>query len=118
MKEYLKNLGLKIRFYRENAGLTQEQLSELINISQNFLSQIENGKRAPSLKTIIKISEILKMPIFLLFQFDKDIKKTNNNILKKYEPLINSLNKKEQLFLSDVIKETAFKLKKIFRKSK
>ena len=117
MKEYLKNLGLKIRFYRENSGLTQEQLSEFINISQNFLSQIENGKRCPSLKTIIKISEVLKMPIFLLFQFENN-DKSKNNILKKYEPLINSLNKKEQLFLSDVIKETAFKLKKIFRKQK
>jgi|DewCreStandDraft_4_1066084.scaffolds.fasta_scaffold05341_2 transcriptional regulator with XRE-family HTH domain len=117
MKEYIKNLGLKIRFYRENSGLTQEQLSELINISQNFLSQIENGRRAPSLKTIIKISEVLKMPIFLLFQFD-DSNKVKNNILQKYEPLINSLNKKEQLFLSDVIKDTAFKLKKILRKQK
>jgi transcriptional regulator with XRE-family HTH domain len=115
MKEYLKNLGLKIRFYRESAGLTQGQLSELVNISQNFLSQIENGKRTPSLKTLIKISEILKMPIFLFFQFDEP-KKQKENILKKYEPLINSLNKKEQLFLSDVIKETAFKLKRILRK--
>lgn len=117
MKEYLKNLGLKIKFYRENAGFTQEQLSEHINISQNFLSQIENGRRSPSLKTIIKISEVLKMPIFLLFQFDDNSRK-ETNILKKYEPLIKSLNKKEQLFLSDVIKETAFKLKKIFRKQK
>ncbi|MCX8092995.1 MAG: helix-turn-helix domain-containing protein [Candidatus Goldbacteria bacterium] len=117
MKEYLKNLGIKIRFYRENAGLTQEQLSELINVSQNFLSQIENGKRTPSLKTIIKISEVLKMPVFLLFQFDEP-KKKDESILKKYEPLINSLSKKEQLFLSDVIKETAFKIKKILRKQK
>lgn len=117
MKEYLKNLGLKIRFYRENTGLTQGQLSELINISQNFLSQIENGRRTPSLKTVIKISEVLKMPIFLLFQFD-ETHKQKNSILKKYEPLINSLNKKEQLFLSDVIKETAFKIKKILRKQK
>lgn len=117
MKEYLKNLGLKIKFYRENAGYTQEQLSELINISQNFLSQIENGKRAPSLKTLIKISEILKMPIFLLFQFD-ETNKQKNSILKKYESLINSLNKKEQQFLSDVIRETAFKLKKLLRNQK
>ncbi|MBP7793181.1 MAG: helix-turn-helix transcriptional regulator [Candidatus Goldbacteria bacterium] len=116
MKEYLKNLGLKIRFYRESAGFTQEQLSELVNISQNFLSQIENGRRAPSLKTVVKISEILKMPVFLLFQFNDN--KPQNNILKKYEPLINSLNKKEQLFMSDVIKDTAFKLKKIFREKK
>ena len=49
-------LGYKIKQARLKKELSQEQLSELINIDQSDLSKIENGKLCPSLTTIKRIS--------------------------------------------------------------
>ncbi len=39
-----------IKFYRKQKGLTQEELSELANISCDYLSEIERGKKSRALK--------------------------------------------------------------------
>ena len=39
------NLGKKIQYYREAKSMTQEQLAEIVDVSQNFISSIERGKR-------------------------------------------------------------------------
>ena len=48
-----------VRVYREYRGLTQEALSAKAKISKPFLSQIENGARAPSIATAKKLAKAL-----------------------------------------------------------
>ncbi|GHV34556.1 hypothetical protein FACS1894187_05360 [Synergistales bacterium] len=50
---------MDIRYYREKAHLSQEQLAELCGISQNHISQIELEKKQPSLKIFKKLCEVL-----------------------------------------------------------
>lgn len=52
-------LGTKISALRRKMGYTQEQLCEYADLSQNFLSQIENGKKNISIDTLCKICEAL-----------------------------------------------------------
>jgi len=68
MKQVLKILGTRIRQERKHKGLTQERLAELIDVSNNFISYIETGKKPPSLKTLIKISDALDIDIADLFK--------------------------------------------------
>ena len=49
--------------------LTQEQFSELVGISADFLSLIERGINAPSFETIEQFSERLKITVAALFTF-------------------------------------------------
>ena len=58
IKKILKN----IKKFRQEKKLTQEQLSELCDISQDYLSEIERGKKTPSLKRFILIAEKLEIP--------------------------------------------------------
>ena len=39
-----------LKFYRNKQGYTQEKHSEICDISTDYLSQIERGKRTPSFK--------------------------------------------------------------------
>lgn len=66
---YIK-LGKRIKFLRENAHLTQEKLAELSGISLDYLGKIEVNINKPGLKTLIKISNALSMPIKQLFDFE------------------------------------------------
>ena len=54
-------LRTNIKKYREKAGLTQEQLSETAGISSDYLSEIERGKKIPSMKRFFKIAKALNL---------------------------------------------------------
>jgi transcriptional regulator with XRE-family HTH domain len=112
MNDLFRKIGGRIKDKREKAGMTQEELSEAVGISQNFLSQMETGRRNPSIGTLNKIATALNSPIHTFFQFTPG-KSGKKIIIKNYESLIASLNKKEQAFLSDVVRETAVKLRKL-----
>ena len=54
-------LGARIKNIRNKKGLTQEQLSEIMEINPKYLSSIERGKENPTLNTLIKLSESLEV---------------------------------------------------------
>lgn len=81
-------LGVRIRTLRKAAGLTQEQLAEVADISVNFIGYVERGQRAPSIKTLEQIAQALNIRPKDLFEFLED---ESNELL--YETLIAALRK-------------------------
>ena len=65
---YLK-LGKRIKFLREKSGLTQEKLAEKSGISLDYLGKIEVCINKPGLKTILKLSNALKVEPYQIFKF-------------------------------------------------
>lgn len=61
LKDLLKDLpiGETIAKRRKKQGLSQTELAERLGISQQILSQYENGKRNPKLTNLIRILEVL-----------------------------------------------------------
>ncbi|WP_345940292.1 helix-turn-helix transcriptional regulator [Sphingorhabdus sp. Alg239-R122] len=51
-----KLVGRNVSRIRKERGLTQEQLSELSGLSQQYLSDLERGKRNPTIVTIHEIA--------------------------------------------------------------
>ena len=47
-----------IKAARKQAGLTQEQLAELLKVAQGRVSEWERGKREPSASALLKILQI------------------------------------------------------------
>lgn len=64
-------IGKKIRQLRIERGLSQEELSEKIDISPRHMCTIENGNSFPSIETFIKIAEILEIDINEFFNLTK-----------------------------------------------
>ena len=63
-----KDIGRRIVQRRKELDLSQKQLAEILNISNNHLSNIENGKAAPSFELFLIICKVLKTSSdFLLF---------------------------------------------------
>ena len=48
-------VGERIRNIREGLDMTRESFSEMIDVSDVFLGQIERGERSLSLKTLCRI---------------------------------------------------------------
>ena len=54
-------IGKRIRCERERAGLTREQLAELVDITSRFVADIERGSVGISVPTLRKICEALNI---------------------------------------------------------
>ena len=81
-----REFGLRLREARKNRRLTMRELSEKINISENFLARIESNNGKAGLGTIIKICNELKISMDFLFQdslFEMDIETLNIEALSE-----------------------------------
>lgn len=56
-----KAIGLRIKQGRGCVNISQEKLSEILNISTEHLCRIENGTARPSLQLIERISDALHL---------------------------------------------------------
>ncbi len=63
-----KQLGMRICYLRKNKKLSQEDLALNCNINKNYLCDIENGRRNPTLDILEKISLGLDITLEILFQ--------------------------------------------------
>ena len=63
-----KSIGYRIKIAREQKHLTQEQLSEIIDISPMHMSVIERGVKGNSLATLVKIANALEVSTDELLQ--------------------------------------------------
>ena len=54
--------GELIKKSRKLAGLTQQELANKLNLTQNYIALIESNKRIPSADTFLKICELLDIP--------------------------------------------------------
>ncbi len=87
-----KLLGARIKELRRMKGLTQDRLSEMVNIEPKHLSRIEVGNSYPSLDTLEKIAIALNSEMKDFFDFDhhgkspKEIKKNINALLDEADP--------------------------------
>lgn len=55
------NIGNRIRFYREDRGLNQKQLAELIGVSNSRISNWEQGLNRPDADIIGKLCTALNV---------------------------------------------------------
>ena len=62
-------IGARIKEIRTKKGITQEQLSERMEINPKYLSSIERGKENPTLNTLIRLSKSLGVDLSEIFRF-------------------------------------------------
>ncbi|WP_350075930.1 helix-turn-helix transcriptional regulator [Imperialibacter sp.] len=63
-----KKIGILIGRFRKQNGWSQEDLAELTGFHPDYIGKIERGERAPSLKTLLKIIDKLKVRYSVFFK--------------------------------------------------
>ena len=56
-------VGKRIRLFRSHKKITQEELAFQIGTSAAYISNIESGKKKPSLQKLVQISEVLGVTV-------------------------------------------------------
>ncbi|MEK6647613.1 MAG: helix-turn-helix transcriptional regulator [Candidatus Firestonebacteria bacterium] len=94
MEEIKHKIGENIRYFRKLKGIAQEQLAYTSDLHPTYISQIERGKKACSIKTLSKIAFALNIPTEkILSNIDTIVKMSqkvkNDTILRKIQLLLN-----------------------------
>jgi transcriptional regulator with XRE-family HTH domain len=64
-----ESFGNNLKKYRTISGKSQEELAHEADISTVYLGIIERGERCPTIDTLLKISEVLKVSPSRLLDF-------------------------------------------------
>lgn len=59
-------LGLNVRKFRKQRGMTQEQLGLDTDMERSYVSDLERGTRNPSVRAVERLAKALDVPTHLL----------------------------------------------------
>lgn len=97
MGENVKNiLGRRIKQRRKILGITQLELAEKIDVDAKYISRIETGTSNPSLNTVEKIADVMKIETASLFK-PYELQDKDEIIEKLSEKLKNTSLKNAQI---------------------
>jgi len=104
-KPLLKSFGMRVKYIRKEAKISQEKLAEATQLHPTYISMIESGKTNPTLEIIVKLSKALNVEISdLLSNLSAG---TNPEIEAKLTEAISNIKKqkpKDQVKLLEAIK--------------
>ena len=66
-------IGIKLKSARANVGLTQEKVSEEIQVSRQTISNWENERCYPDIMSIIKLSDLYNISLDDLLKGDTEM---------------------------------------------
>ena len=66
-EETYRTIGKNIKKYRLKANLSQEKLSEILDVNNKFIGHVERFERYISLKKLIEIAEYFDIPVKKFF---------------------------------------------------
>lgn len=88
-------------------GISQEELAEKLDISQQILSKIECGKNFLTSETLERVSSVLGVNTCELFMFEEYNTQADMHVeIEKYISIIKS-NPQKLAFVKNMVKEVA-----------
>ncbi|WP_282135749.1 helix-turn-helix domain-containing protein [Seonamhaeicola maritimus] len=67
--KFIKKLGKRIVTIRKEKGISQKELSDILDMDDGSLRRIESGRTNPTTTTLFNIARALEVEIFELFKF-------------------------------------------------
>ncbi len=96
-----KSFGKLIKDYRLAKNMTQDELAEALNISEKYISRIENGYSGVKRQTLINCMNVLGIPPNLIF---KDFITDKNLLLEiNISEKLNKLSPKKLAFANGML---------------
>ena len=83
MKYDMKQSGARIRQFRRENGLTQEEVATALNIDRSFYGRIESGQKGCSVDILAQLSCFFDVPIDYLVFGNRPIRKLEDTELLK-----------------------------------
>lgn len=98
-------LGIRIRHYRKEKHITQEQLAEICDMHPTYIGQLERGEKNATIESVYRIAKGLNVPISKLLENMEDLESGTHDIPNTiYQQLI-MLPQDKQQDIQDILKK-------------
>jgi transcriptional regulator with XRE-family HTH domain len=74
-----KIIGERIRNYRKEFGLTQEELAEKAGLHFTYIGKVERNEKSMTIETLIKITDALEITVEELFRHSQPDKQKRDD---------------------------------------
>ncbi len=103
-------IGERIRRFRTKQHLSQEALALSCEIHPAYLGRLERGEKCPTVDTLYRIAQGLKIPLSELLDVTAEINPTHKTAIDRIENAIYSLSESEAVEIAEIIERLiAFK---------
>lgn len=75
-KDIMVTLGANVRGLRTIRGKSQGDLADACGVEQATISNLESGKKGPSMGMLGTLAAVLDVPVAFLFMYHTDISKS------------------------------------------
>ena len=104
MSDLSREIGKRIRNYRTQLKLSQEELAEKSSLHPTYIGQVERGEKNATLESISKIADGLNVPLSTLFENLEGASKPVKSRAGEAYDLIQGLPSKSQEKMIAIIK--------------
>ena len=110
----------RLKTLRKQVKLTQAQIAEKLNISQQAYASWERGAKKPTQENLVKIAQVLNVSIdYLVGNSDEHLKEDElDNVELLFRMNSNGLTEEEKAIFKKELIEFMEKRKKAFEKNK
>lgn len=103
-------IGRRIQALRKQRRMSQEELALLSDIHPAYLGRVERGEKCPTVQTLFKISQGLKVPLPQLMDIDAPLEHTNLEAIERIKNALSGLDAEEAVMIAEIVEKTvAFK---------
>jgi len=79
----MKDFNVKLKKVRQNKGLSQTELADIMSVKQQRISEYERGVVTPSLERLVEIAQILDVSLDELVEFKRIQNKLSKDLINK-----------------------------------
>lgn len=98
-------LGIRIRHYRKEKHITQEQLAEICSMHPTYIGQLERGEKNATLESVYRIAKGLDISISKLLENMEDIENAAHDIPNSIYQQLLMLPRDKQQDIQDILQK-------------
>lgn len=98
-------IGERIHDFRVQRKMSQEELALASEIHPAYLGRLERGEKCPTVDTLYKVSQGLKIPLAELLNITPDIKPTHTEAIQRIETSLNNLSEQEAVDVAEIVEK-------------
>lgn len=97
--------GERIRKFRTEQKLSQEELAFNSELHPAYIGKVERGEKCPTIETLYKIANGLKIPLHKLLDIDSGTNAEETDAFHRIKVAMDELNAEEMLKVAQIVEQ-------------
>ena len=98
-------IGERIKEFRTEQKLSQEELAFSAEIHPAYIGKVERGEKCPTIETLYKIANGLKIPLHKLINIDSDTTSDETDALHRIRNTVDGLTPEQSIQIAEIVEK-------------